>query len=154
MGNSRFVLKQAHVRGTGSSDLTRYVAKSKLHEGREGKSARPLFTDRSDNLTSGEARKWLSITGGALLRADVLHYILSFEDAREYQLLGDEVDERRMEIARYVRRALADGFKKLAWLKCAGWQGCILIQIIRMFICCSTKTPSVERLKTSFVSQN
>lgn len=113
MGNSRFVLKQIHVRGTGASDLTRYLAKSKLHEAREGKLARPLFTDLTDNLTSGEARKWLSITGGMLQREDVLHYILSFEDAREYKLLGDNKDERQAEIAHYVRRALASGLNEI-----------------------------------------
>ena len=36
MSGGRFVLKQIHVRGAGSSDLARYVAKSKLDEVREG----------------------------------------------------------------------------------------------------------------------
>lgn len=113
MSNSRFVLKHAYVRGTGSSGLVQYVAKSKLHEGREGKTARPLFTDRADNLSLGEAHNWLSITGGRLEKKDVLHYILSFEDAREYKLLGDQREERQAEITRYVRRALADGFNAI-----------------------------------------
>lgn len=113
MSNSRFVLKQAHVRGTGASDLVRYVAKSKLHEGQEGKMVRPLFTEHEDNLTISEAQKWLSITGGALQKEDILHYILSFSDAREYKLLGDGRDESRSEIARYVRRSLAAGFSEI-----------------------------------------
>ena len=113
MSNSRFVLKQAHVRGTGSSDLVRYVARSKLHEEREGKTARLLFTDRADNLTISEAQKWLSITGGRLQKEDVLHYILSFEDGREYKLLGNKREERQAEITHYVRRALVEGFKEI-----------------------------------------
>jgi len=113
MSNSRFVLKQIHVRGTGASDLVRYVAKSKLHEGREGKLARPLFSDRADNLTAGEAREWLSITGGPLQKDDVLHYVLSFSDKREYDLLGDDKDERRSEITDYIRRSLAAGFHEI-----------------------------------------
>ena len=113
MSNSRFVLKQAHVRGEGASDLVRYVAKSKLHEGQEGKLARPLFTEHEDNLTISEAQRWLSITGGALQKEDILHYILSFSDAREYKLLGDGRDERGSEIARYFRRSLAAGFSEI-----------------------------------------
>lgn len=113
MSNSRFVLKPIHVRGTGSSDLARYVAKSKLHEEREGRLARPLFTDHADNLTFWEARKWLSITDGALQKEDVLHYTLSFNDAREYKLLGDKRDERQAEIVRYMRHALATGLNEI-----------------------------------------
>ncbi|MDQ3743644.1 MAG: hypothetical protein M3444_04615 [Acidobacteriota bacterium] len=113
MSNSRFVLKQVHVRGTGASDLVRYVAKSKLHEGREGKMARPLFTDWADNLTISEAQKWLTVTGGALRKDDILHYVLSFSDKREFGLLGDDRDECRSEIARYMRGSLAAGFKEI-----------------------------------------
>lgn len=106
MSQSRFVFKQVQMRGTGASDLTRYVAKGKLDREREGKGARPLFTDRADDLTATEARKWLSVTGGMLDRADVLHYVLSFESAREYELLGDGEDERRRETVAYLRRSL------------------------------------------------
>jgi hypothetical protein len=77
MNGSRFVLKQIHVRGAGKSDLTRYVAKSKLDAAREGRNPRELFTQTADNLTSLTAQEWLSITGGALEKCDVLHYVLS-----------------------------------------------------------------------------
>ncbi|MGB8510888.1 MAG: hypothetical protein WCD76_21120 [Pyrinomonadaceae bacterium] len=68
MSKSRFILKQAKVSSGASSDLARYVAKHDLDHRREGRGARPLFTERSDDLTFWEARKWLSITGGELPR--------------------------------------------------------------------------------------
>jgi hypothetical protein len=117
MSQSRFVLKQVQVRGTGASDLTRYVAKGKLDREREGRTARLLFSGRADDLTATQARKWLSITGGALDRADVLHYVLSFESAREYVLLGDDEDERRREIVTYMRSSLDEALKTIGIAK-------------------------------------
>jgi hypothetical protein len=40
---------------------------------REGRKPRELFTQTADNLTHLTAREWLSITGGALEKRDVLH---------------------------------------------------------------------------------
>jgi hypothetical protein len=121
MSQSRFVLKQIHVRGGGNSDLTRYVAKSKLDAWREGRGPRPLFNERDDYLSASEARNFLSITGGELKKDDVLHYVLSFSDEREYQLLGDDKDEQRREVAGYFRRSLqsafaATGISKARWI--------------------------------------
>lgn len=113
MSGSRFVLKQIHVRGAGSSDLTRYVAKSKLDMAREGKSPRELFTADADNLTFREARKWLSITGGALDKEDVLHYVLSFENAREYEFLGADEGERKHETVGFLRQAIAESLQRI-----------------------------------------
>jgi hypothetical protein len=108
VSKSRFVLKRAHVGGSASSDLARYVAKSKLDKRREGERARPLFNDERDDLTFWEARKWLSITGGgALPREDVLHYVLSFEVVKDYESLGRTDAERTAEVRAYLRRALA-----------------------------------------------
>jgi hypothetical protein len=107
VSKSRFVLKPARVGGSASSDLTRYVAKSKLDKGREGERDRPLFNEERDNLTYWEARKWLSITGGELPREDVLHYVLSFEVAKDYEGLGKTDAERMAEVRAYLRRALA-----------------------------------------------
>src|ERR1041384_3411039 len=48
-----------------------------------------------------------------LQKEDVLHYILSYSDGREYNLLSDDRGERRSEIARYVRSSLAAGFQEI-----------------------------------------
>jgi hypothetical protein len=106
VSKSRFVLKPARVGGSASSDLTRYIAKSKLDKRREGEHARPLFNDEKDDLTFWEARKWLSITGGALPREDVLHYVLSFEVVKDYESLGKTDAERMEKVRAYLRRAL------------------------------------------------
>lgn len=113
MSSSRFVLKQIHVRGAGSSDLARYVAKSKLNPEREGKTARALFTAHDDNLTCVEAQRWLSITGGALNKEDVLHYVLSFKNKREYELLGETDEERGREIVAFLRKALPASLREI-----------------------------------------
>lgn len=121
MSGGRFVLKQIHVRGSGASDLTRYVAKSKLDHAREGHKPRELFTQRDDNLTYSAAREWLSIVGGALEKRDVLHYVLSFEQGREYEILGNDEDERKHQTVAFVRRAVSEslreiGIAKMRWV--------------------------------------
>jgi hypothetical protein len=108
-----FVLKQIHVRGAGVSDLTRYVARSKLDEAREGRKPRELFTQMDDNLTYRAAQEWLSITGGAPEKRDVLHYVLSFEQGREYEVLGDEEDERKRQTVAFVRRAVGESLREI-----------------------------------------
>ena len=113
MSKSRFILKQARVSGSASSDLTRYVAKHDLNRQREGRGARPLFTERSDDLTFWAARKWLSITNGELPGEDVLHYILSFEHPPDYQNLGADDRARATEIRIGLRRALSQAAKEI-----------------------------------------
>jgi hypothetical protein len=113
MSNSRFVLKQIPVRGAGASDLARYVAKSKLDSAREGKRARSLYTADADRLTFREARTWLSVTSGALLKSDLLHYVLSFENAREYELLGKDDEERERETVTFLRRSLTASLREI-----------------------------------------
>ncbi len=113
MSGGRFVLKQIHARGAGASDLTRYVAKSKLDEAREGRKPRELFTRTDDNLTHSSAKEWLSITGGAPEKRDVLHYVLSFGQGREYEVLGDDEDERKRQIVAFVRRAVGESLREL-----------------------------------------
>jgi hypothetical protein len=113
MSKARFVLKQIHVRGAGTSDLTRYVAKSKLDAAREGRKPRELFTQTADNLTYLTAQEWLSITGGALEKRDVLHYVLSFEDGCEYEVLGDDEDERKHQTVAFIRRAIANSLREI-----------------------------------------
>lgn len=118
MSQSRFVLKQIHVRlgSSNGSELTRYIAKSKLDNEREGKGARPIFTERDDNLTVSQARKYLSIIGDSLNKEDVLHYVLSFASEREYELLGDSEEVRRSETARYLRASLQNSFAQIGTL--------------------------------------
>lgn len=123
MSKSRFVLKPARVGGSASSDLTRYIAKSKLDKRREGEHARPLFNDERDDLTYWEARKWLSITGGALPSEDVLHYVLSFEVVKDYESLGRTDAERTAEVRAYLRRALTKAARQTgveSWRWAAG----------------------------------
>jgi|GEM_PF-6849804 len=121
MSQSRFVLKQIHIRGSGNSELTRYVSKSKLDEEHEGKNARLLFSEHDDQLTFWEARKFLSITGGELRKDEVLHYVLSFKNEKDFESLGRDEDERRNEIAAYLReslrKALASvGIAEMRWV--------------------------------------
>jgi hypothetical protein len=123
VSKSRFVLKPAKVGGSGSSDLTRYVAKKDLDRHREGGTARPLFTDRADDLSFWEARKHLSITNGALPREDVMHYVLSFERPADYEQLGSTDAERAKEIRAYLRAALAKAAREMgveSWRWTAG----------------------------------
>jgi len=112
VSKSRFVLKSAHVGGAASSDLTRYVAKSKLNKKREGEKARPLFDESRDDLTFWEARKHLSITGGLLPSEDVLHYVLSFEHPSDYENLGATDAERTREVRDFLRSGLAKAAKE------------------------------------------
>ena len=123
MSKSRFVLKPARVGGSASSDLTRYIAKSKLDKTREGEHARLLFNGERDDLTFWEARKWLSITGGELPREDVLHYVLSFEVAEEYEALGKTDAERMAHVRAYLSNSLANAADKIgvkSWRWAAG----------------------------------
>ena len=113
MNHSRFVLKQIPVQGSGASDLTRYVARSKLGQEREGHAARPLFTAHADDLSVTEARRWLSIVGDKWDKNDALHYVLSFASAREYELLGDDEKERREAARDFLRHALKEGLQQL-----------------------------------------
>ena len=119
MSKSRFVLKPARVGGGASSDLTRYIAKSKLDRQREGDRDRPLFTEQRDDLTFWEARKWLSITGGALPREDVLHYVLSFERPEDYENLGKDDRERSVAVRAYLRRSLSQAAREIG---VEGWR--------------------------------
>ena len=48
-----------------------------------------------------------------LQKEDVLHYILSFSDRREYTPLGDDRDESRSEIVHYMHSSLSAGFKEI-----------------------------------------
>lgn len=113
MSKSRFVLKQASVGASGASDLTRYVAKNSLDHKREGDKARPLFTERDNDLSHWEARKFLSITGGELEREDLLHYVLSFEQPEDFLQLGETDKERCQEVREMVRHALTEGAQNM-----------------------------------------
>jgi len=113
MSKSRFVLKQASVGASGASDLTRYVAKNSLDHKREGDKARPLFTERDNDLSHWEARKFLSINGGELEREDLLHYVLSFEQPEDFLQLGETDKERSQEVREMVRHALTSGAQNI-----------------------------------------
>lgn len=123
MSKSRFILKAAKVSGSAASDLTRYIAKSKLDKEREGTRSRPLFDESRDDLTFWQARKYLSINGGALAREDVLHYILSFKQPKDYENLGKDDHERTAQVRASLRRALSEAAAKLGigtWRWAAG----------------------------------
>lgn len=123
MSKSRFILKSAKVSGGAASDLTRYIAKSKLDKEREGTHPRPLFDGSRDDLTFWQARKYLSINGGALVREDVMHYVLSFERPKDYENLGEDDRERTAQVRLFLRRALSEAATKLGietWRWAAG----------------------------------
>lgn len=121
MSQSRFVLKQIHVKGSGNSDLTRYVSKSKLDEERKGKKPRLLFSEHDDRLTQSEAKKFLSITGGDLRKDEILHYVLSFRDEKDFELLGTDEEERRKEVSSILRDSICKaldsiGASEMRWV--------------------------------------
>lgn len=123
MSKSRFILKAAKVSGSAASDLTRYIAKSKLDQEREGTRPRPLFDENRDDLTFWQARKYLSISGGALVREDVLHYILSFKRPKDYENLGTDDHQRTAQVRAFLRHALSEAAAKLGietWRWAAG----------------------------------
>lgn len=113
MSQSRFVLKQIHVKGNGNSDLTRYVAKSKLNEEREGKKSRLLFSEHDDKLTAHEAKKFLCVTGNELRKDELLHYVLSFADEKDFEILGGDEKERRDKVVSILRDSITRAFTSI-----------------------------------------
>lgn len=118
MSKARFILRK--IRGSksdGASEATRYIARSKLHTEREGVGLRTLFSDSHDALTHWQADRLLSGGSHRLAKDDILHYVLSTQNAREFERLGASDDERKESLREAVRAAMRKAEKELKVLR-------------------------------------
>jgi hypothetical protein len=118
VSKARFILRK--IRGSkslGASEATRYIARSKLHAEREGNSLRLLFSDSHDALSHWQADRLLSGGSHRLAKDDILHYVLSVQDAGDFKRLGASDDERKDFLREAVRAALREAEKELKVLR-------------------------------------
>ncbi len=114
MSKARFVLNR--IRGSkveGTSEATRYIARSDLDREREGKDLRKLFSDDRDELTHYEADRWLSAGGARPDKKDIIHYVLSLQEPSDYERLGASDKERNERLREAVRRTMRTAEKEM-----------------------------------------
>ncbi len=114
MSKARFVLNR--IRGSkveGTSEATRYIARSDLDRVREGKDLRKLFSDDRDELTHHEADRWLSAGGARPDKKDIIHYVLSLQEPSDYERLGASDKERNEHLREAVRRTMRIAEKEM-----------------------------------------
>ena len=114
MSKARFVLNR--IRGSkveGTSEATRYIARSDLDREREGKDLRKLFSDDRDELTHYEADRWLSASGARPDKIDIIHYVLSLQEPGDYERLGASDKERNERLREAVRRTMRIAEKEM-----------------------------------------
>src|SRR5262245_44658289 len=107
----RAVVKVKHSQGRAPSNAARYLAAdSKLDPEREGNKHRPLFTNRGDdNLTYGDANRYLNDGPGRPAKGDLIHFSVSFR-GEDFEKLG-ATDEERKEGLRAAAREAMDGLR-------------------------------------------
>ncbi len=102
----RAVVKVKQSQGRAPSNATRYIAESKLDPEREGDSLRPLFTNRGDNdLTYGDANRYLIDGRGRPAKGDLIHFSVSFLN-EDFEALGSSDDERKERMREAAREAM------------------------------------------------
>src|SRR5215475_46372 len=102
----RAVVKVKQSQGRGPSNAARYIAESKLDPQREGRGPRPLFTNRGDNdLTYGEADRYLKDGRGKPARGDLIHFSVSFHN-EDCERLGATTEERKERLREAAREAM------------------------------------------------
>lgn len=114
MSKARFVLNR--IRGSkvdGTSEATRYIARSDLDREREGKDLRKLFSDEHDELTHYEADRWLTAGGARPDKKDIIHYVLSLQEPSDYERLGANDKERKCSLRESVRRTMRIAEKEM-----------------------------------------
>lgn len=107
MSKARFVLNR--IRGSkveGTSEATRYIARSDLDREREGKYLRKLFSDDRDELSHYEADRWLTAGGARPDKKDIIHYVLSLQEPNDFERLGANDKDRKSSLRESVRRVM------------------------------------------------
>lgn len=114
MSKARFVLNR--IRGSkveGTSEATRYIARSDLDREREGKDLRKLFSDDRDELSHYEADRWLSAGGARPDKKDIIHYVLSLQEPNDFERLGENDKDRKSSLRETVRRVMRTAEKEM-----------------------------------------
>lgn len=114
MSKARFVLNR--IRGSkveGTSEATRYIARSDLDREREGKDLRKLFSDDRDELSHYEADRWLTAGGARPEKRDIIHYVLSLQEPDDFERLGASDKERNERLREGVRALLRTAEKEM-----------------------------------------
>ncbi len=114
MSKARFVLNR--IRGSkveGTSEATRYIARSDLDREREGKDLRKLFSDDRDELSHYEADRWLTAGGARPEKRDIIHYVLSLQEPNDFERLGANDKDRKSSLRETVRRVMRTAEKEM-----------------------------------------
>jgi hypothetical protein len=114
MSKARFVLNR--IRGSkveGTSEATRYIARSRLDREREGTDLRKLFSDDRDELSHYEADRWLTAGGARPDKKDIIHYVLSLQEPDDYERIGASDKERNELLREGVRRVMRTAEKEM-----------------------------------------
>lgn len=109
---------------TGTSSLSRYVAKSKVDREREQldeKGARPLFSAEKNDLNYSEADHLLNPTGRELEKEDVIHVVVSPERGT-FERVGKTDEERQDSFREAVRESVREIERELK-VRSLSWFG-------------------------------
>ncbi|MCA1623887.1 MAG: relaxase MobL [Acidobacteria bacterium] len=104
------------IRGSkveGTSEATRYIARSDLDREREGKDLRKLFSDDRDELSHYEADRWLTAGGARPEKRDIIHYVLSLQEPNDFERLGANDKDRKSSLRETVRRVMRTAEKEM-----------------------------------------
>ena len=114
MSKARFVLNRIHgSKVEGTSEATRYIARSRLDREREGKDLRKLFSDDRDELSHYEADRWLTAGGARPEKRDIIHYVLSLQEPNDFERLGANDKDRKSSLRETVRRVMRTAEKEM-----------------------------------------
>ena len=114
MSRARFVLNR--IRGSkveGTSEATRYIARSNLDRVREGTTLRKLFSGDRNELSHYEADRWLTAGGARPDKKDIIHYVLSLQEPGDYERLGASDKERNERLREAVRGVMRTAEKEM-----------------------------------------
>lgn len=100
------IVKVAGSGGSGASNLVRYIAEDELAPEIEGEHERELFSRDDDVLSRGDAERYVG--GGRMPQAeDLVHLIVSLSPD-EFEVLGENEDERRDALRDLARTAVRE----------------------------------------------
>jgi predicted NAD-dependent protein-ADP-ribosyltransferase YbiA (DUF1768 family) len=103
----RAVVKVRQSQGRGPSNAARYIAESKRDPEREGKRPRLLFSDKADDITYGEANRYLKDGPGKPAKGDLIHFSVSFLN-EDFERLGRDDEERKERLREVAREAMEE----------------------------------------------
>lgn len=114
MSKERFILNRIHgSKVEGTSEATRYIARSDLDRVREGMTLRKLFSGDRDELSHYEADRWLTAGGARPDKKDIIHYVLSLQEQGDYERLGARDKERNERLREAVRGVMRTAEKEM-----------------------------------------